>query len=248
MLCVAASILSHHLWTGQWSSMDGSLQHYLINAAICCNLANSFYLTVIIILQIQLCQSAELLALVRPLASRPVMPKMQRFTAVTLRPERRLWLLLRRPWGRQTEEDGEEEEQEADDLSKRRKGKLCISEAGFMTAAHSRPFVGRRMRKRLKWCLAGDTQSGPAGCWLRCVLAMTLTSYKRKYPHLGRLTFVYHQSLLSRTYFVIKCHFVESPPWTKTQYILLLHCFIDFEVSVGGAISVSAFSLMNFSL
>ena len=124
---------------------------------------------------------------------------MRRFTAAAPRPERQPWLLLRRPAWRQTEEDGEEEEEEeeeADDRSERRKSQLCISEAGFMTVAHSRPFVGSYMRKRLNWCLDGDTQSRPAGCWLCCFLAMISTSCKRKYPHLLYLTLVYHHSLI----------------------------------------------------
>ncbi len=127
---------------------------------------------------------------------------------------------------------------------------MFISEAGFMTAPYSCPFVGRCMRKRLSWCLAGDKQSSPAGCRLCCFLAVTSTPCKRKYPNFGHLRLMHHQSeMLFRRYFVIKC--CISPRVTHPQNKnTCCFCFAVwiFEVSVGGCVGVSDFSSMCFSL
>lgn len=109
-----------------------------------------------------------------------------------------------------------------------------------MTAAHTRPFVGSYLSKRLNWCLVGDAQSSPAGCWLCCFPAMTSVSCKRQY--------LLYINLLCLMLFYDK--YLDLPiPLTKRQYVLVVHCFIDFfEASVGGDVGVSALSSVYPSL
>lgn len=71
--------------------------------------------------------------------------------------------------------------------------------AGSVTVTHNRPFVGRHTRKRLNWCLCGDIQSGPAGCW---PVAVVSSCDCDEDDNLSHLSVAYDRSpMFSRSFF-----------------------------------------------